>query len=114
MALERIVGRTGWDKARFAMSVVMDMIGSASYLGYLFGPGAVGTESSDVVFAPIQSMYLLLAYHRWDSILAAAVGGAEELAPGTDGIPTCTLYHIYVMRQKYGSEAVPRIEPARR
>jgi hypothetical protein len=108
MALERIVGRTTWDKTRFAMSVVMDLIGSSSYIGYLFGPGAAVTEGSDAIFAPIQSMYLLLAYHRWDSVLAAAVGGLEEIAPGTDGLPTCTLYHVYVMRQKYGSEEAPK------
>jgi len=105
MALERIVGRTKWDKARFVMSIVMDLIGSSSYIGYLFGPGAVATEGSDAVFAPVQSAYLLLVYHRWDSMLAAVMGGLEEIAPGTDGIPTCTLYHIYVMRQKYGVES---------
>jgi hypothetical protein len=104
MALERIVGRTKWDKARFVMSVAMDLIGSSSYIGYLFGAGAVATEGSDAVFAPIQSAYLLLAYHRWDSAFAAVLGGLEEIAPGTDGIPTCTLYHIYVMRQRYGVE----------
>jgi hypothetical protein len=104
MALERIVGRTKWDKARFVMSVVMDVIGSSSYIGYFLGPGAVATEGTDTVFAPIQAFYLLLAYHRWDSALAAVLGGVEEIAPGTDGLPTCTLYHIYVMRQKYGVE----------
>jgi hypothetical protein len=107
MALDRIIGRTKWDKARFVMSVAMDLIGSSSYVGYLFGPGAAVTEGSDAVFAPVQSTYLLLAYHRWDSMFAAVAGGLEEIAPGTDGIPTCTLYHIYVMRQKYGVEAVP-------
>jgi hypothetical protein len=107
MALERIVGRTKWDKARFVMSIIMDLIGSSSYIGYLLGPGAVATEGTDAVFAPVQSAYLLLAYHRWDSALAAIFGGLEEIAPGTDGIPTCTLYHIYVMRQKYGVESAP-------
>jgi hypothetical protein len=104
MGLERIVGRTKWDRARFVMSIGMDLLGSSSYLGYLFGPGAVATEGSDAIFAPIQSIYLLLVYHRWDSALAAIFGGLEEIAPGTDAIPTCTMYHIYVMRQKYGED----------
>ena len=74
--LDRIVGRTGWDKTRFGISVVMDMIGNGSYLGWL-------------------------------------LGGVEELMPGTDIVPTCTLYHIYCMRAKYGdaSEA-PRLPAA--
>jgi hypothetical protein len=104
MALERVIGRTTWDRTRFVMSVVMDVIGSSSYIGYLFGPGAVATEGTDTVFAPVQALYLLLAYHRWDSALAALVGGLEELAPGTDGVPTCTLYHIYAMRRKYAAD----------
>jgi hypothetical protein len=99
--LDRIVGRTKWDKARFGISVVMDMIGNGSYLGYLLGPGAVVTEGSDAVFAPIQGLWLLLAYHRWDSVGAAVFGGLEELMPGTDAVPTCTLYHVYCMRAKY-------------
>ena len=115
MAMERFIGRTKWDKARFAMSVVMDLIGSSSYLGYLLGPGAIVGEGTDVVFAPIQAVYLLLAYHRWDSIPAAIAGGVEELLPGTDGIPTCTLYHFYAMRRKYADEAgrSPALEPKR-
>ena len=104
MKLDRIVGRTKWDKARFAVSVLMDLVGSGSYLGYLLGPGAVVTEASDVVFAPVQALWLLVAYHRWDAIGAALVGGVEELMPGTDAVPTCTLYHIHCMRAKYPSE----------
>ena len=101
MALERTIGRTNWDRARFALSVLMDLIGSASYLGYILGPGAVASEGSDVVFAPIQALYLLFAYHRWDTVPAMIIGGIEELMPGTDAVPTCTLYHVYAMRQKY-------------
>ena len=104
MKLDRIVGRTKWDKARFAVSVLMDLVGSGSYLGYLLGPGAVATEASDVVFAPVQAFWLLVAYHRWDAIGAALVGGVEELMPGTDAVPTCTLYHVYCMRAKYPAE----------
>lgn len=104
MALDRYIGRTTWDRVRFVTSVCMDVIGSSSYLGYLLGPGAAATEGSDVAFAPIQALYLLLAYHRWDSIGAALAGGLEELMPGTDAIPSCTLYHIYVMRQRYAEE----------
>ena len=118
MNLERIVGRTGWDKTRFVISVCMDLIGDGSYLGYLFGPGAVLSEGTDVIFAPIQAIYLLVAYHRWDSITAALVGGLEELMPGTDAVPTCTMYHIYAMRKKYGSEPesprrLPGAQPAK-
>lgn len=86
------------------MSVGMDVLGSSSYLGYLLGPGAAATEGSDVVFAPVQAVYLMLAYRRWDSVGAAIGGGIEELLPGTDIIPSCTLYHIYVMRQRYAEE----------
>jgi hypothetical protein len=104
MNLERIVGRTGWDKTRFVISVCMDLIGNGSYLSWLLGPGVVLGEGSDVVFAPIQAAYLLVAYHRWDTIGAALVGGIEEIMPGTDAVPTCTMYHIYTMRKKYGAE----------
>jgi hypothetical protein len=105
VALSRYIGRTGWDKARFLMSVTMDLIGSSSYLGYLLGPGAIATETTDTVFAPLQAFYLLVAYHRWDTVPAMLAGGIEELLPGTDGIPTCTLYHVYYMRTKYAEDA---------
>ena len=96
----------------------MDLIGSSSYLGYLLGPGAVVTEGSDAVFAPIQMLYLLFFYHRWDTVPAMLIGGLEELMPGTDAIPTCTRYHIYAMRRLYGVEqhalpAAPGGVPAR-
>jgi hypothetical protein len=110
MGLEKIVGRTGWDKARFASSVLMDLAGYASYMGWFLGPVAVATEATDGPFAAIQSAYLMLAYLRWDSVGAAAIGGMEELLPGTDFVPTCTLYHIYVMRKKYGEQPVKAIE----
>lgn len=117
MAIDRIIGRTTWDRVRFVISVGMDVLGSSSYLGYLLGPGAAATEGSDVVFAPIQSLYILLAYHRWDSIGAAIGGGIEELLPGTDIIPSCTMYHIYVMRQRYAEEPrqpqLPAATPAK-
>lgn len=101
MAMDRIVGRTGWDRARFAVSLGLDLVGNASYLGYLLGPGAVATEGTDTIFAPVQALWILVAYQGWGRIPAAIFGGLEELAPGTDGIPTCTLYHIYAMRSKY-------------
>ncbi len=104
MKFDRVIGRTPWDKTRFAISIAMDAIGSSSYLGYLLGPGAIATEGSDAVFAPVQALWLLLGYHRWDTIPAALLGGIEELMPGTDAIPTCTLYHIYCMRAKYPAE----------
>jgi hypothetical protein len=110
--LDRIVGRTAWDKTRFGISVVMDMIGNGSYLGWLLGPGAIVTEGSDVVFAPVQALWLLVAYHRWDSVGAALLGGVEELMPGTDVVPTCTLYHIYCMRAKYGEASDARRLPS--
>lgn len=111
MTLDRIVGRTAWDKTRFLTSVLMDVIGYASYTGWALGPVGVGTEATDTIFAPVQSAYLMLAYMRWDSLAAAAVGGIEEILPGTDFVPTCTLYHIYAMRKKYAPEA--RQLPAR-
>ena len=110
MNTTRYIGRTRWDKARFAISVCMDIVGSGSYLGYLFGPGAAVSEGTDVFFAPVQALWIMLAYQRWDSIPTAIFGGLEELMPGTDGIPTCTLYHLYTMRQKYGeSAAAPQL-----
>lgn len=109
MALERFIGRTGWDKTRFAISVTLDLIGSATYISYLFGPGATAGEATDVVFAPIQALWILFAYKGWGRVPAALIGGLEELAPGTDGIPTCTLYHVYAMRQKYGEEAAGEV-----
>ena len=102
MALDRYIGRTAWDRTRFVVSLALDLLGNASYVGYLLGPGAVATESSDAIFAPIQALWLVAAYKGWRSIPIAIFGGLEELAPGTDMIPTCTLYHIYAMREKYG------------
>ena len=110
MDLARIIGRTGFDRLRFVLSVLMDITGMASYLGYLAGPLAGLTEGSDVLFATVQAAYLGLAYRRLDSLPAAFLGGVEEILPGTDFVPTCTLYHVYVMRNRYGSDKTVRPE----
>lgn len=104
MNLDLIVGRTTLDKVRFATSLLVDLLGMGSYLGYLGGPAGAVTEASDGIFAPIQAAYIALAYQRLDSIPFAVAGGLEEILPGTDIVPTCILYHIYVMRKKYGTE----------
>ena len=61
MAMDHIVGRTGWDRARFVVSLGLDLVGNASYLGYLLGPGAVATEGTDTIFAPVQALWILVA-----------------------------------------------------
>ncbi len=88
----------------------------SSLLGFLLGPLGVATESTDAIFAPIQAAYLLLAYQRLDAAPAAVLGGIEEILPGTDFVPTCTMYHVYAMRKKYGQEpaALPPGEATRK
>ncbi|MBI4616712.1 MAG: hypothetical protein HY720_24080 [Planctomycetes bacterium] len=105
MNLDRIIGRTAWDRLRFVASVLLDALGSASYIGYLFGPGAIPAEGSDVVFAPIQAAWLLMAYGGRDAKAAAIFGAVEELLPATDIVPTCTIHHVWAMRKKYATKA---------
>jgi len=66
---------------KLGISVVMDIVGTASYL---FGL----TEFLDLIYAPIQAgmIYLLYKDERW-----AAIALAEEALPYTDIIPSATL-----------------------
>lgn len=66
-------------------SIILDVIGCASYVIPVIG------EFSDVVFAPIQAIYILLVYQTTPR---AILGGLEEILPFTDIIPSCTLAHL--------------------
>ncbi|MBN2095039.1 MAG: hypothetical protein JW727_03245 [Candidatus Aenigmarchaeota archaeon] len=63
----------------------IDALGMASYLF----PG-IG-ETSDLAFAPLQAYWIKRTY---GSSSLAALGFGEEILPGTDIIPTCTIAHI--------------------
>lgn len=70
---------------KLVASLLMDAFG---YFSYVI-PG-VG-EVTDALFAPIQAAYIFWAYK---STKFAILGFAEEIAPGFDFIPSCTIAHF--------------------
>jgi hypothetical protein len=74
---------------RLALSIVLDGLGSASYL--LPGLG----EGFDVAWAPIQTIFIMALYNHNNTPSAMDylkyVSMAEELLPFTDVLPTATI-----------------------
>ncbi|GMH64571.1 hypothetical protein TrRE_jg2822 [Triparma retinervis] len=68
--------------ATLAISVVLDLLGDASYSIPFIG------DASDIAFAPLAGIVL---YKLYGSNLLAALGIIEELLPGADFIPTGTI-----------------------
>jgi len=71
-----------WNK--LVLSLVIDFIGSASYLIPLAG------EATDVAWAPIQTILIMAMYNDTSSSLKY-VSFVEEILPFTDIIPTATM-----------------------
>lgn len=64
-------------------------------------------ESIDVVWAPVSSFALLQLFGR----NAAVAGFVEELLPGTDVIPTATIYWILEQRNRNADRQRPHPPP---
>lgn len=71
---------------KLTISIIMDIIGVSSNFFLIFG------EVTDIIFAPIQAIWIYLAY---DTKRRAIFGGLEELIPFTDVIPSCTIVHFW-------------------
>jgi hypothetical protein len=73
---------------KFVISVIIDIIGMATYL--IPGLG----EFADVIWAPIQGVLIYILY---GNLIGAGIGIGEELFPGTDIIPSATLMWLYTL-----------------
>ncbi|MFH1399244.1 MAG: hypothetical protein ABIG95_03980 [Candidatus Woesearchaeota archaeon] len=72
------------------ISIIFDILGYFSYFIPVIG------ETGDIIFAPIQAIWIFFAYR---TTKGAILGGLEELLPFTDFIPSCTIAHIIKARE---------------
>lgn len=70
---------------KLLISIFMDLFGFMSYTLPVIG------EVSDLIFAPIQGLWIMWAY-KTPSV--AVLGVVEEILPGTDFIPSCLIAHF--------------------
>lgn len=75
---------------KFFLGIIFDLIGMMSYII----PG-IG-ESTDIIWAPISGILLVIMYKGVTGKIAGVLGTLEEIVPFTDIIPTFTLTWIYV------------------
>jgi hypothetical protein len=80
-------------KTHLIISVIVDLLGMASYLIPILG------ELTDIIYAPISGMAIFLMYKQNPTagILGGLFGASEELFVG-DFIPTATLMWIYTYK----------------
>lgn len=77
---------------KLGMCIVIDLIGSGQL------PIPLLADALDVIWAPISALCL---HALFANPLVTAGGFAEEILPGTDGIPTASLAWIY---ENYGTQ----------
>lgn len=79
------------------LSLLFDAIGMLSYLLPVFA------EVSDVIWAPISAILLLIMYKGNVGKLAAFFGFIEELLPFVDVIPTFTItwFYTYIIKKEH-------------
>lgn len=77
---------------KFVISVIIDVIGMATYL--IPGLG----EFADIIWAPIQGVLIYVLYRNFFGMI---VGGIEEISPGGDIIPSATLMWLYTLLRSH-------------
>lgn len=81
---------------RLAASVVMDLLGMATFLV----PGIA--EVADLVWAPLAGIVHVLMFRSWPGAIGGAVTFFEEFLPATDWVPSFTLdwiLHYFIREQ---------------
>ncbi len=76
---------------KLIISVIVDLLGMVSYV--IPSMGFIG----DLIFGPLQGIWI---YYAYGTRKGALIGIAEEILPGTDFIPTCTIVHF--LKKKKG------------
>ena len=76
-------------KLKLLLSIILDLIGSASYVI----PGFA--ELSDIIWAPVSAWIMTRMYKGTSGKVGAIISFAEEALPFTDIIPSFTLMWLY-------------------
>lgn len=78
------------------LSFLCDGIGMATYLLPVLG------ELGDLVWAPLQAMYIagMVGLNK-SGLFFAALGFTEEILPFTDFVPSCSIGWFFAYVQKY-------------
>lgn len=86
--------------SKLILSLLFDGIGMLSYLVPVFG------EVTDLVWAPISAILLMVMFKGTAGKLAGVFGFIEELLPFVDIIPTFTItwFYTYVIKGGKGQE----------
>jgi len=69
--------------------IIMDLLGCVSYA--IPGLG----EFSDIIWAPVSGLIFFIHFGGWKGALGGLFNFAEEIAPGTDFIPTFTIAWVW-------------------
>ena len=85
---------------KLILSLLFDGIGMLSYIVPVFA------EVTDLVWAPISGLLLVVLFTGSAGMLAGVFGFIEELLPFVDVIPTFTItwFYTYVIRGGKGQE----------
>ncbi len=76
------------------LSVILDLIGMATFLIPAFG------EIGDIIWAPVAGFLMTRIYSGFSGKVAGFFAFLEEIIPFTDFIPTFTLMWIYTYKIK--------------
>jgi hypothetical protein len=90
MPTRKISSKSISKRPSFALLLLSLLIDAIGMISYLF-PG-IG-EMIDIAWAPLSAIILYLMY---GSIFASLIQALEEVAPGTDIIPTATITWIFM------------------
>ena len=86
--------------AMLVLSLLFDGIGMLTYLVPVFG------EVTDIFWAPISAILLIIMFKGTAGKLAGVFGFIEELLPFVDVIPTFTItwFYTYIIKGGRGQE----------
>jgi len=97
LQLSNSIKDTSDKKRDLILSIVLDVIGMATYLIPVLG------EFSDILWAPISGFLMTRIYKGFSGKVAGVFAFIEEVIPFTDFIPTFTLMWIYTYKIKKGN-----------
>ncbi len=72
--------------SKLFLSLGVDAVGMGTYFIPVIG------ETADLILAPISA---IIIYKMYNNTAFTVIGAIEEIAPGTDFIPTATLAWLY-------------------
>lgn len=89
--------------ASFAICIVMDIIGYATYAVPVLG------EFGDIVWAPISAFIFYKLFGGWKGAFGGLFNFVEEILPGLDFIPSFTLMWMWQNHRQARTTTVAKV-----